>query len=397
MKHFVLSLMLMFAVGATAQVDDMYFVPNKSEKKNKSVRNSEKPQMVTTQEYLLGDETWNGIDEDEYNRRGHLTSVTSEDVENEETIYEEVEDTLYLSEETVDEDFSYSSRILRFHSPRVVMLSSPWYWDIVYTSGVDSWLICDDGIYWDVYPAYSYYSSWYYPAWSWNFTFGHWGYYNHFCWDYWHAPVWHGHHHHHYYPHPGGGHHGHFVGGPGLRDNRRPPVIDMRTGKLYASSVRNERPTVRNNNVIHGGNSNVSSENTKGNNTVQNDREKTYVRRGRTGSTTANGIQRAGADDKNKRGTNVRGNSSVNRTNYRGTGKDNTKRERRTTTQNKRERDYNRPSSTRNTSRSTNVERSSSNNRNSSSFSRGGSSRSNSGAGSRGGGSRGGGSRGGRR
>lgn len=375
MKHFILSLMLMFAVGTAAQVDDMYFVPKKSEK-NK-IEEKSNTRMLTTQE-RISDDSRNIFDEDEYNRRGYLSSQNNEEAE--EYVYDD-DEAFNSPAGTVEEDFSYSSRILRFHSPRAVMVSSPWYWDIVYTSGVDSWLVCDDGIYWDVYPTYNYYSSWYYPSWSWSFSFGHWGYYNHYCWNHWYAPVWYG----HYFPHNHwhGAHHGYWGGTASFRDNRRPPVIDVRTGQVYASNNRGNRSSGRNKNVLQSGKVNSSRGDVS--NEQNNDKKSSYVRTGRTNRTTATGGQRVNSGENNRRRTAVQNNNSSNRSNYRGVTTDNTKRERRTDTQKNtsgsREKVYNRPSSTRSTSRSTNVERSSSNRRSSSSFSSGGSSRSSIGSG----------------
>lgn len=395
MKQLALLLILVLPLELSAQVDDLYFVPKKSEKKDK-VRVEENRNVKIVQEQTEED-TYTGElrDEDEYNRRGHLSSYNEDNEEyyGEESVDDEEYTTVDENEIAVEEeDFTYSSRILRFHSPRMVMLSSPWYWDIVYTSGTDNWIICDDGLYWDVYPAYNYYSSWYYPAWSWHFSFAPWGFYSSYCWDYWHAPFapWH---HHHYYPYWGGHHHGYVAAGPGYYDNRRPSVIDMRSGERYiANSARGRTAGIRNRVIQSGTGRNVTpSENVQHRNETQNGGAvRTVVRNGRSGNTVNNATVNRTSDVHNSRGTTMQNRNTANRTNTK-VRTQRTQSERKKNVQNSSssntERTYDRPSSTRTTTRSTNVERSSNNRNSSGSFSRGGSSRG--GSGSIGGGSRG--------
>ena len=177
---FILSLLLLPA-GMTAQVDDLYFVPKKKTKKeivitsngNTVIKNANQNISTENKNVKSGSNIINGINEDEYNRRP--TSASSNYKE-----YAEEQATEY-AEESVEEvaDYTYSSRIVRFHSPRrAVVLSSPLYWDVVYNSGLSNWTIYDDGIYWDVYPDYGYttiyYSSPWYSSWNWYFGAG-WG------------------------------------------------------------------------------------------------------------------------------------------------------------------------------------------------------------------------------
>ncbi|MBQ2786582.1 MAG: hypothetical protein IJF00_01325 [Bacteroidaceae bacterium] len=327
MKQLMLILLLSLPLMLAAQVDDMYFVPKK---KNTQTTQSETKQienarMLTTQERYSNDSMVNGRDEDEYNRR------YGKSVDRDEYSYEQESEYSEDEYEEDDIDYRYSSRILRFHSPRRVMLSSPWYWDIVYTSGVDNWIICDDGIYWDLYPTW-YYSSWYYPSWSsWGFSF-HWnsGWWpHHYC----HHPYYpYYHHHHHYNPHWGGHHGGHtIIGGPSFRDNRRPYVANLRTGTLTSGNRRHS--------TTRGGNASTLKEDGK---------------RGSAGSTVTGNTRRS--DDNNQ----GRARGTVNRERDR-SGR--TPAVKRSSSGN--ERNYNRPSSTRSTSRSSNVERSSSSSRSS--------------------------------
>ena len=77
MKQFIFSILLLYAMGVTAQVDDMYFVPKKSEKKaanaktvNQGVMQTTQERLQTTQESLSpGYGLSNEMDEDAYNRR----------------------------------------------------------------------------------------------------------------------------------------------------------------------------------------------------------------------------------------------------------------------------------------------------------------------------------------
>ena len=108
MKNYILLLMMLLPIGMCAQVDDMYFIPKK---KAKSVTVN----TNASQEHYYDDET---MDVDAYNRR-----YAGEDYESgDEAQYTEYYD---------DTEYTYSSRIVRFHSPRRVMLSSPLYWDVV--------------------------------------------------------------------------------------------------------------------------------------------------------------------------------------------------------------------------------------------------------------------------
>ena len=239
MKQIIFILMMaVLPLGAMAQVDDLYFVPKKKQAKKEvkatTSSNAVKvaPATVSTPQngtnvVRIGQKSniVNGIDEDEYNRRSTPTYSTEQEY-TEEDSYEYSDEQTY-DETAIDGDYTYSSRIVRFHSPRrAVLLSSPLYWDVVYSSGLDNWTIYDDGIYWDVYPDYSYttfYSSpWYYPSWRWSYGCGwglslgwyspwHWGYHHHHHWHYPH--YYYGGHHHYGHHIATGGWHRPFNGG----------------------------------------------------------------------------------------------------------------------------------------------------------------------------------------
>ena len=229
MKQIIFTLMmLVLPAGIMAQVDDLYYVPTKKKLKKEVKATTNDPVKVApatvstpsggTSVVRIAPKSniVNGIDEDAYNRRSTTSAYSAGEEYTDGQVYEQEE---YADETASDADYTYSSRIVRFHSPRrAVVLSSPLYWDVVYNCGLDNWTIYDDGIYWDVYPDYSYssiyISPWYTPAWGWyrgcgwGLSFG-WG---HSSW-YWNAGY---HHSHWYYPHyPLGGihHHGHHIAG----------------------------------------------------------------------------------------------------------------------------------------------------------------------------------------
>ncbi len=379
MRQFLLFLMLFLPLGLMAQVDDMYFVPKKKKAKEVETKDNE---FVTTQERIQAVQLPER-DEDEYNRRPAVADSEYNDDE-----YSDEEEYQEADEETAD--YYYSSRIVRFHSPRRVIVSSPWYWDVVYTSDIDNWVLYDDGIYWELYPVYTpwYHASW---SWSWGWPYHPWGHYD--CWGHWHTPHywWHGGHHGHYHPHFGG----HFAGGGHYRDGRIPPITNMRGGTSIARGTTIERGSgARRGEFSEGG---IAQSGNRG--TISNSRNRGNNRTGTSVERTTT-VRRG---DASKR-TNVGSSDATrgqNRTNYRGvSGEQRPKRTAVREGNSKREKTYDRPSSTRTTTRSSKVERSSSsNNRSSSSRSSfsSGSSRSSfgSGGGSRsgGGGSRGGGRR----
>ena len=221
MKQIILFMMMLaLPIGITAQVDDLYYVPTKkkAKKETKSAIGEARPAIVEPATATSGTQvtriTTNGSDnrivngrnEDEYNRR----TLPSED-------YAYEADTTYTEETSTQSDYTYSTRIVRFHSPRrSTIVSSPLYWNVVYEAELDNWTIYDDGVYWDIYPEYSYttyYSTpWYYHSWPINWHMGFsWGFYgwhhqpwywtyNPWYWGYpceWYSFGWGLHHHHH--------------------------------------------------------------------------------------------------------------------------------------------------------------------------------------------------------
>ena len=173
MKKLFLLLVLAYPLLSVAQHDDIYFVPKKEKK--------------TVVESKARDNSFVGLD----------------DVE--QSVYEDVDEVYTTSEsfDYSDDDFRYSTRIVRFRSPHT-LVGSTLYWDLTYNSGINDWMVYDDGYYLDIYPTYSN-PMYYYPRrshywWGWD----NW-YHHDFCWshNYWHYnhcyPTyhWNMHHHHH--------------------------------------------------------------------------------------------------------------------------------------------------------------------------------------------------------
>lgn len=276
MKQIVLILICLLPMGVHAQFDDVYFVP----KKRTTISSEESSEHVTTQTRL--GESYGLRDEDEYNRRP--SSSSSYSYEDEEVYTAESED-VYNNDE---EDYRFSTRIVRFHSPRRVVVSSPWYWE-VYSSGYDSWTVYDNGTYIDLYPSYDYF---YEPSWSFAFYSGWWGFTL--------GSHWYHHHHHHHWNHAWHGpyvpHYGHDFSG-GHVHNRRPVFGDMRTangniGRPFGTSNSSLRGTKNSSDervtTVKRGSSSKSSSTRNVRRSSDND-GKTYNRPSSTRSTSQSG------------------------------------------------------------------------------------------------------------
>ena len=177
MKKVFLLLMLVSPLLSMAQVNDMYFVPKK-EKKVIAVKSAEEIYMV-------------------------------DDVDSLEYVDEYVDEAgnAYFTNDLFDvmDDYTYSTRIVRFQSPRR-LLSSNLYWDLRYDCGINDWFVYDDGYALYIYPTannylygYPHYYGWM-NRWNWNTFHGYhynwhtpyYGYHDWWCYDdyYWHTPHW---------------------------------------------------------------------------------------------------------------------------------------------------------------------------------------------------------------
>ena len=175
----ILSLMLLAAVGfmpATAQDDDVYFVPSKSSKTSQKDRSnfSSQAERIPVEASNTYDNLYEMSDRDidAYNRRYAVTdSIDAAD--------DYVED---------NEEGTYTRRLVRFHSPTVgVYVSSPYY-DVV-----------ADYYWYDPWFSPWYYSPFYGPNYAWTWSPWAYDWYWGWGWHTWWCDPWHYHHHHHWY------------------------------------------------------------------------------------------------------------------------------------------------------------------------------------------------------
>lgn len=218
---FALFALGLYSVGANAQ-DDVYFVPTKKAiLKERQAEREAAARARTESSYtpITGNtaetdyDTWSDqytgrtVDVDTYNRRGNgllVDTASADTAAIDSTAYHEVE---------VAEDYSPTSRLIRFRSPRGVIYASPYYADYIYDLAFyDPWFY--DGFYgpsfWYHSWAFSpfYYDPWFYGSWWGSPWHHHWGWYD-YCWGWgWNSP---------WYPgwgpgwhpgHPGWGHGG---------------------------------------------------------------------------------------------------------------------------------------------------------------------------------------------
>lgn len=235
-KILLVSLIMACLPVLTMAQDDLYFVPKKKVEK-KAVTGTPAKVVVESKKapttvynapattVVVKDVKGNVRDVDEYNRR-----YTSRD-----NTFEVENDTLYIEEKPYNErgewvngfegtqdDYEYAMRIIRFRNPRyAIPVSSPLYWDVIYSLPSWEWNVFDDGLYAYAFPTYSNHLWW---DWRWNYPYGSsWAlggwyspWFNHWYGNYWYGSwggYWGHHHHHHYgYPHH---HHGPMYAGVG--------------------------------------------------------------------------------------------------------------------------------------------------------------------------------------
>lgn len=169
---FLLATLPLFTLQA--QVNEMFYVPKKTVKQENVAK-----ALAAENDGWGVEDNGNSRDVDEYNRRTPAT-VSASDVGS----VLEAESYEYVDEGS---DYDYSTRIVRFHNPTTVVVSSPWYYD--------------------VYPARYYYDyDYYYDSyldwsigwnrWGWGISAG-WHYPHHWYWgcDPFYYPSYHHHHH----------------------------------------------------------------------------------------------------------------------------------------------------------------------------------------------------------
>lgn len=207
-------ILFLFIVGfvplfSFAQMDDMYFVPQKeTHVQEKHLPASQKASVFDEPENVQADETnYSGgetRDVDEYNRRYRWNNDSIVAYSGQDSVDSAQTD----SAQAMGGDYQYTRRILRFNAPTIgVAVSSPLYWELRYGPNAIYWDVYDDGFY-----AYAYPSSWY---WGSSFSF-YWGWGGPWPWyagwyDPWYwGPYWH----HHHHPHWGYAGHGWYPSRP---------------------------------------------------------------------------------------------------------------------------------------------------------------------------------------
>lgn len=221
MKKFLLSLVAcsLVSAGAFAQ-KNLYFVPTKKaiQQERQNARQSQQRTVLDDYESSFepindyDHDTWadyrvNGSrDVDAYNRRGNgLLVATCDSAAVDSTIVEEA----------YEDDYSATQRIVRFHSPRGVLVASPYYTDYLYD------LSYYDPYFYDVWVnpwynpwytpwyhgigfsyGYGWHNGWYYGGWGWGnnpWYYSYWsslyGWYN--PWGYYYGWGYPGYIHHH--------------------------------------------------------------------------------------------------------------------------------------------------------------------------------------------------------
>ena len=187
--------------------DDLYFTPSKKQSRNMSatVENVTATQMGTSSRPTLEVYNNNSRSDDEYNRRfsnyaGSWQTGGSSETDSLMAAIDSLEAEIEMLKQgeydvyDPEMDFVYSRRLLRFHSPRIgLVISSPYYWDLVYGYGIYDYL-------YDPYYDYLYDPFFWNYGWGYGWNWGPWsawygpiyGWYAPNHWDYWGVgPMWH--------------------------------------------------------------------------------------------------------------------------------------------------------------------------------------------------------------
>ena len=155
MKNRILLLLLLCPLAVLAQNNDMFYVPKRPAKQKEVT----KVVSTTEEEWGIAD-NGNNRDVDEYNRRGQSRAT------NESTAAESVQ---YVEEYESGDDYQYTTRVVRFHNPTIVV-NAPGYWNC-YPAGwwYDSyWGLSYNNFYWGsslYWPHYTSYWPSYAPHW----------------------------------------------------------------------------------------------------------------------------------------------------------------------------------------------------------------------------------------
>ena len=133
MRNFAFIMLMLLPLSLLAQNDDMFYVPKKE------IKQADVAKVLSASQRVRGSYR----DVDEYNRRGVYARTAETEVA------EVVADDYY-----VEDEYNYSTRIVRFHNPTIV-IGSPYYWN--------------------VYPGSWHYGSWYDSYWGISYYDSYWG------------------------------------------------------------------------------------------------------------------------------------------------------------------------------------------------------------------------------
>lgn len=157
--------------------DDIYYNPSKKTKTQivKTSKTQTPVHYTPTPDYPSADtyqfSTNSGRDVDEYNRR-YLTADT------------------VAQDSAIDDNFTYTRRIERFHNPDVVISTNDG--DLIDTyyntpaSSLNIYVNNYPGYYWNRWPYYS----WTYPYWSWSWNYNPWYWGPSYTWGWGYDPYW---------------------------------------------------------------------------------------------------------------------------------------------------------------------------------------------------------------
>lgn len=190
----ILILATCFASWIFAQDDDVYFVPTKARKAAEAKKLQERQQRRLQSDYEYIQNQGYGADAFRDNDNWASGRVGQRNVD-EYNRRQATPDTSYVLDAGYDEEGVYTSRLIRFHSPRVgVVVSSPYYG--LWVDCYDPWLTPWDADFyysswygWGLSPYYyrsSFYwrYGWYDPWWSYSWGW-HPGWYDHWHWGGW--------------------------------------------------------------------------------------------------------------------------------------------------------------------------------------------------------------------
>lgn len=176
MKGFMLLLMFFAPFVSPAQIDDIYFVPKK-EKNPATAKSCEESFFVDAEEYCE-----EGVSETDFMTEDASGSIYADTVMDIGNSIVGLDGVSYTNDPKLfyDNNFSYSSRIVRFRAPGR-LFGDNLYWDLVYGCGINDWLVYDNGYTLDIYPTVN--NPWFYWSKSNRYALG---FYN--PWNLWRNP-----------------------------------------------------------------------------------------------------------------------------------------------------------------------------------------------------------------